>query len=144
MIVVVEYALYYLGIREPTREKQRKMLPRTLPHVRFYPCRFPYAYIVKSIFHKNNNWINDFIKNIWFFLWVLRQYTLYHKIFVNDGNGWWRYIYFITWMLNINFLLVALILKNFTSSLWTWKLDSFKSSSFSSVELQGLPHHPLP
>ena len=36
-IVFVEYALYYLGIREPTREKQRKMLPRKLPHVRLHP-----------------------------------------------------------------------------------------------------------
>ena len=37
MIIFVEYALYYLDIREPTREKQRKMLPRKLPHVRLYP-----------------------------------------------------------------------------------------------------------
>ena len=36
-IVFVEYALYYLGIRKPTREKQLKMLPRKFPHVRLHP-----------------------------------------------------------------------------------------------------------
>ena len=33
----VESALYYLGIREPSKIKGRKMLPRTLSHVRLYP-----------------------------------------------------------------------------------------------------------
>ena len=37
MIIFVEYALYYLGVREHTREKQRKMLPRKLPHIWLYP-----------------------------------------------------------------------------------------------------------
>ena len=33
----VESVLYYLGIREPSERKKRKMLPRTLPHIRLYP-----------------------------------------------------------------------------------------------------------
>ena len=33
----VESALYYLGIREPSKRKKRKMLPRTLPNIRLYP-----------------------------------------------------------------------------------------------------------
>ena len=33
----VESALYYLGMREPSKSKKRKMLPRTLPHIRLYP-----------------------------------------------------------------------------------------------------------
>ena len=33
----VESALYYLGMREPSKSKKRKILPRTLPHVRLHP-----------------------------------------------------------------------------------------------------------
>ena len=33
----VESALYYQGIREPSKRKEGKMLPRTLPHVQLHP-----------------------------------------------------------------------------------------------------------
>ena len=33
----VESALYYLAIREPSKRKEMKMLPRTLPHIQLHP-----------------------------------------------------------------------------------------------------------
>ena len=33
----VESTLYYLSISEPSKRKKKKMLPRTLPHIRLYP-----------------------------------------------------------------------------------------------------------